>query len=178
VSRHAFWFVVGCGVVLVLLGASAAIIGAMLRSYQIWLERIGGLLLIVFGLALAGVPIPLVSRAYHLGVTSGEARWWRSGMIGLAFGLSWSACAGPVLGAIFTLTAVQSQGIAQGAMFMLAFALGQGLPFLLVAAFIDQIGPILRRLRRYTVYISYAGAVVTILMGIVLLTGQFNQGVE
>ena len=96
----------------------------------------------------------------------------------MAFGLSWSACAGPVLGAMFALTAVQSTGIANGMASMLVFALGQGLPFLLLAAFADRLGPILRRLRRYTAFVSYVGALVIILMGIVLLSGQFNQGFE
>jgi cytochrome c-type biogenesis protein len=179
VIKHAFWFVLGCGVVLVFLGAAAAMIGAALRSYQVWFERVGGLLLIVFGLALTGrVPIPFLSRDYHVRMASGAPVWWRSGLVGLAFGLSWSACAGPVLGAMLAVTAVRSRDVTQGMTSMLVFAFGQGLPFLLLAAFIDGLGPVLRRIRPYTVAVSYVGAVVIILMGLVLLSGQFNQGFE
>ena len=179
ISRHAFWFVCGSGIVLIGLGVAAAAVGAALNTYQIWVERVGGVLLVLFGLALIGwLPIPFLSTDHRIDVKAGSSRWWRSGLIGMAFGLSWSACAGPVLGAMFTLTAVQSARVVQGVTAMLAFALGQGLIFLGSAIFVDPLSPVLRRVRRVTAFTSYVGATVVIGMGVLLISGQFNEGFE
>jgi cytochrome c-type biogenesis protein len=179
VSQHALWFVGGCAIVFILLGAGAAMLGMALNSYQIWLERIGGALLIVFALVATGwVTMPFLSQSRLIHVSSGPSTWWRSTLIGMAFGLSWSACTGPVLAGIVTLTVVQSQRIAQGVASMLAFAVGQGLPIVLLAVFVDRLGPILRRLRRFTAFVVQIGAALLIAIGLVLISGQFNQGFE
>ena len=170
VSRHALWFVLGFTLLLMLLGAVAAVFGRALSTYQQGLERIGGLLLLVLGIALTGlVPIPWLSRDHRLQVKPGPSAWWRSGLIGFTFGASWSACAGPILGTILVLTAVRSLLLVQGVLVMLVFALGLGVPFLLVGLLVDRIGPFLRRIRRYTVVLTYLAAALLILIGIVLL---------
>ncbi len=174
VSQHALWFVMGCALLLTLLGAAAALAGHALSTYQQVLERIGGLLLILFGIALTGlIPFPWLSRDHRIQMKPGRSVWWRSGLVGIAFGASWSACAGPLLGAILVLTAVRSQ-LLQGALVMLVFAVGQGVPFLLVGLLVDRAGTFLRRIRRSTVLLSSIGGAILILMGIFLLTGLFS----
>lgn len=174
VSQHALWFVLGCALLLTLLGAAAALVGHALSTYQQVLERIGGLLLILFGIALTGlIPIPWLSRDHRIQMKPGRSVWWRSGLVGIAFGASWSACAGPLLGAILVLTAVRSP-LLQGALVMLVFAVGQGVPFLLVGLLVDRAGTFLRRIRRSTVLLSSIGGAILILMGIFLLTGLFS----
>lgn len=174
VSQHALWFVLGCALLLTLLGAAAALVGHALSTYQQVLERIGGLLLILFGIALTGlIPVPWLSRDHRIQMKPGRSVWWRSGLVGIAFGASWSACAGPLLGAILVLTAVRSQ-LLQGALVMLVFAVGQGVPFLLVGLLVDRAGTFLRRIHRSTVLLSSIGGAILILMGIFLLTGLFS----
>ena len=74
VSWHALWFVVGCTLVLMLLGAAAAALGRALSTYQQLLERIGGILLILFGVALTGlVPIAWLSWDHHIQVKPGRS---------------------------------------------------------------------------------------------------------
>ncbi len=176
VSLHALWFVLGFALLLMLLGAIAALFGSVFRTYQQGLERIGGLLLILFGIALTGlVPLPWLSRDHRMQVKPGRSAWWRSGLIGLTFGASWSACAGPILGAILVLTAVKSLLLLQGVILMLAFALGLGAPFLLVGLLVDRVGTFLRRIRRYTALLSYIGGAILILVGISLLLGLFSN---
>src|SRR5262249_41081111 len=120
VSRHALWFVAGCGGIFILLCAAAAGLGGARGAYQQGVERVGGLLLIVFGLALTGlVPLPWLSGAYRVQVKPGQSAWWRSGLIGMTFGASWSACTSPILGAILVLTAVGSLQVVQGIFVML-----------------------------------------------------------
>jgi cytochrome c-type biogenesis protein len=175
VSLHALWFVLGCALLLTLLGVIAASFASLFHTYQLVLERISGLLLILFGIALTGlVPLPWLSRDHRLQVKSGQSTWWRSGLIGLTFGASWSACASPLLGAILVLTAVGLRPL-QGALVMLVFAMGQGVPFLLVGILVDHASTFLRRIRRYTVLFSYVAGAILILIGISLLLNLFSN---
>ena len=166
----------GFSPVFMLLGAIAALLGSTLSVYQQVLERIGGLLLIAFGIALTGwVPIPWLSWDHRVQVKSGHSVWWRSGLVGMTFGASWSACTSPILGAILVLTAVRSLVLVQGVVVMLAFALGQGVPFLLVGVLVDRAGPLLRRTRRYTHLFSVIGGITLIVIGVFLITGLFSD---
>jgi cytochrome c-type biogenesis protein len=175
VSLHALWFVTGFALLFTLLGAVTASLGLALSAYQVLLERMGGVLLILFGIVLTGwIPLPWLSQSYHLQVKPGGSVWWRSGLIGIAFGASWSACTGPILGAILILTAGSARSIVQGAIVMLTFALGLGVPFLLVGLLVDRISPVLRRIRRATALLTTIGGVILILLGIFLLTGLFS----
>ncbi len=175
VSQHALWFVLGFALLFTLLGAAAALLGSALYPYQQVLARIAGLLLVLFGIALTGlVPIPWVSRDHRVQVQPGRSAWWRSGLIGMAFGAGWSACTGPILGSILVLTAVRST-LLQGVIFLLAYALGLGVPFLLVGILVDRAGTLMRRIRRYTGPLSFIGGVILILMGMLILTGRLDQ---
>jgi cytochrome c-type biogenesis protein len=175
VSWQALWFVLGCILSLMVLGATAALLGRALSAYQQVLERLGGLMLILLGIALTGlVPIPWVSGEHRVHFKPGPPIWWRSGLIGMTFGAGWSACAGPILGAILVLTAVRSVALLQGMLVMLLFALGQGVPFLLVGLLVDRASPFLRRIRRATALLTGIGGVILILMGFFLLTGLLN----
>jgi cytochrome c-type biogenesis protein len=93
----------------------------------------------------------------------------------MTFGAGWSACAGPILGAILVLTAVKSALLLQGMIVMLIFALGQGVPFLLVGLLVDRASPFLRRIRRSAALLTGIGGVFLILIGISLLTGLFSN---
>ncbi len=175
VSLHALCFVLGFTLLFTLLGAAAALVGLALHTYQQWLARIAGLLLILFGIALTGlVPIPWLSRDHRVQVQPGRSAWWRSGLIGMAFGAGWSACSGPLLGAVLVLITVRSQ-LLQGVIFLLAYALGLGVPFLLVGLLLDRASRLLRPIRRYTGLLSFLGGVILIVMGMLLLTGRLDQ---
>jgi cytochrome c-type biogenesis protein len=175
VSLHALWFVAGSTLFLVLLGAAAALLGSALGAYQQVLEHVGGLLLIIFGVALTGLlPLPWLSGDHRIQVKPGQSTWWRSGLVGMSFGAGWSACASPILSALLVLTAVRSLLVMQGALIMLTFALGLSVPFLLVGVLVDRVGPVLLRIRRYTHVFSIIGGVTLILIGFFLLTGLFS----
>src|SRR5215471_5882706 len=175
VSAHALCFVLGFALIFVLLGAVAALAGLALRAFQQVLARLAGLLLVLFGIALTGlVPVPFLSREHRIQVQPGASAWWRSGLIGVAFGAGWSACTGPILGSILVLTAA-SATLVQGVIFLLAYALGLGVPFVLIGLLVDRTGTLMRRIRRYTGLLSFIGGVVLILMGMLILTGRLDQ---
>jgi cytochrome c-type biogenesis protein len=175
VSLHALCFVLGFALLFTLLGAAASLVGLALHSSQQWLARIAGLLLILFGIALTGlVPIPWLSRDHRVQVQPGRSVWWRSVLIGMAFGAGWSACSGPILGAILVLTAVRST-VLQGVIFLLVYALGLGVPFVLVGILVDRANMLMRPIRRYAGPLSFIGGVILILMGMLLLMGRLDQ---
>jgi len=175
VSRHALWFVLGSVVFVTLLGVLAAVLGAALATYQQVLERVGGLLLILFGIALTGwVPLPGLSGDYRVRMKPGRSVWWRSGLIGLMFGAGWSACSTPILAAILVLTAARSLTPLQAVLLMLAFGLGQGVPFLAAGILVDRAGQFLRRIGRVTSVLTVIGGVTLILIGFFLVTGLFS----
>ena len=175
VSLHALCFVLGFALLFTLLGAAVALFGSALRTEEQILARIAGLLLILFGIALTGlVPIPWLSRDHRVQVKQGASAWWRSGLIGMVFGAGWSACTGPILGAILVLTAA-SATLLQGVIFLLAYALGLGVPFVLVGLLVDRVGILMRRLHRYTGPLSFIGGAILILMGMLVLTGRLDQ---
>lgn len=175
VSLHALWFVLGFTLLFTLLGAATALVGSTLSAYQLVLERIGGVLLILFGIALTGlVPIPWLSRDHRVQVQPGRSVWWRSVLIGMAFGAGWSACSGPILGAILVLTAVRST-VLQGVIFLLVYALGLGVLFVLVGILVDRANMLMRPIRRYAGPLSFIGGVILILMGMLLLMGRLDQ---
>src|SRR2546421_551768 len=98
VSVHALCSVLGFVLVFALLGAAVSLAGLALRTYQQVLARLAGLLLVLFGIALTGlVPVPFLSGEHRIQVQPGTSAWWRSGLIGVAFGAGWSACTGPIL---------------------------------------------------------------------------------
>jgi cytochrome c-type biogenesis protein len=175
VSLHALCFVMGFALLFTLLGAAAALVGLALHTYQQWLARIAGLLLILFGIVLTGlVPIPWLSRDHRVQVKPGGSAWWRSGLIGMAFGAGWSACTGPILGAVLVLITIRST-LLSGVIFLLAYALGLGLPFVLVGILVDRAGRLMRPLRRYTGPLSFIAGAILIFMGMLLLTGRLDQ---
>lgn len=175
VTWHALWFVLGSALVLMGLGALAALVGSALNTYQLALERASGALLILFGIALSGLlPLPWLTSTHRIQLQPDRPIWWRSGLVGLTFGASWSACAGPILGTILVVTVVKAVGILQGVLLMLVFAAGQGIPFLLVALVVDRASTFLRRLRRSTAFLSYLASAILIFVGISLLFGLFS----
>lgn len=175
VSRHALWFVLGTVAFVTALGVIAAILGAAFATYQQVLERVGGLLLMLFGIALTGpVPLPWFSGDHRVRLKPGRSVWWRSGLIGLTFGAGWSVCTTPILGAILVLTAANTLLPLQAVILMLVFGLGQGVPFLLAGVLVDRAGPLLRRIHRVTSILTVIGGVTLILLGFFLLTGMFS----
>lgn len=174
--RHALWFVVGFVLLFTLLGAGAALLGNALSTYQQVLERIGGLMLIVLGVAFSGLlAIPWLSGEHRIDVKPGRSAWWRTGLIGVTFGASWSACSGPILGTILVLTGVSSLVLLQGMSIMLAFGLGLGVPFLLVGLMVERSNRFFRRIRRVTPLLSYLGSATMILIGVSLVLGLFSE---
>ena len=105
---HALCFVAGFSLVFILLGASATALGRALNYYQVWLQRVGGMLIIAFGLVCLGVfKVEALTRERRVHLEHKPVGYLGSVLVGMAFGAGWTPCIGPVLGAILGLAATQ-----------------------------------------------------------------------
>ena len=125
---HALLFVLGFSLVFILLGASATALGRALNYYQVWLQRIGGGLIILFGLVCLGViKADFLSRERRVEVEQKPVGYLGSALVGMAFGAGWTPCIGPVLGAILGLAAT-SQDLSRGVLLLASYSAGLAVP--------------------------------------------------
>lgn len=171
---HGVWFVAGFSLVFVLLGAAASAVGGLLREYQVWLGRVGGVLMILFGVYLLGVLRPaFLMREWRIQLARKPLGLFGSGVVGFTFGAAWTPCIGPILGGILTLAATQA-GLATGMMLLAVYALGLALPFLLTALALDRFLVWFQRFRPYIVWVDRIAGGMLIVLGILLVTDSFT----
>ena len=109
---HSLLFILGFTIIFMLLGAGATTIGLVVKQQRVWLARVGGLLIIVFGLYLVGVlNINAFMRERRVHLADKPMGYLGTVLVGIAFGAGWSPCIGPILGAILTYTASEASGI-------------------------------------------------------------------
>lgn len=162
-------FILGFSVIFTALGASASSIGAFVIGNRLLLTRIGGVLVIVFGLAMLGVlKIPGLARERRLQVTRRPGGVLGAFPIGMAFGFAWTPCVGPVLGAILTLAAITQRAV-DGALLLFAYSLGLGIPFLGAAVLLTTTFDAFGSLSRYARVVETASGVFLVVVGGALL---------
>ncbi len=171
---HAAAFVVGFSAVFTLLWVAIALVGALAGELVYRLQQVGGVLLVVLGMHMLGlIRIGLLDRRLALRLEGGTSGLPRSLLIGSAFGVGMTPCVGPYLGAILTM--LLGLEIASGAVLLLAYALGLGVPFLLIALGIGSVTGAMRALSRNVRTINVIGGTVVIAMGLLLVSGQFTR---
>lgn len=171
---HGLWFVGGFTLVFVLLGAAASAVGNLLRDYQVWLGRVGGALLILFGLYLLGILRPaFLMRERRVQLARKPLGYFGSGVVGFTFGAAWTPCIGPILGGILTLAATQT-GLAQGMALLTVYALGLAVPFLVTAVALERFLIWFQRFRPYIVWVDRVAGGMLIVLGILLITDRFT----
>ena len=171
---HGLWFVAGFSLVFVLLGAAASAVGSLLREHQLWLGRVGGILVILFGLYLIGALRPaFLMRERRIQLSHKPLGYFGSAIVGITFGAAWTPCIGPILGAIFTLAATQA-GLGAGMALLGVYALGLAIPFLVTALALDRFLGWFQRFRPYLVWVDRTAGALLILLGILLVTDRFT----
>ena len=171
---HGLWFVAGFSLVFVLLGAAASAVGHLLRDYQVWLGRVGGVLLILFGIYLLGILRPaFLMRERRIELARKPLGYFGSGVVGFTFGAAWTPCIGPILGGILTLAATEA-GLGRGVALLAVYALGLALPFLLTALLLERFLVWFQRFRPYIVWVDRIAGAMLIVLGILLVTDSFT----
>ena len=171
---HALAFVLGFTAVFTLLWIGVALVGSFAGEMVSWLQKIGGLLLVVLGLQMLGlIRIPFLARELDLRLEGSTTGLPRSFLIGLAFGVGFTPCVGPYLGAILTL--LLNEDLGSGAVLLVAYALGLGAPFLLLASGLGGARRVARWLASHIRVVNLVGGTLVIAMGLVLASGQFAR---
>lgn len=164
-------FVAGFTLVFVLLGVLAGSVGGVLKDWQDPLTRVLGVVVVVMGLAFMGlVPFLQQDRRVHL---SPRAGLWGAPLLGLVFGLGWTPCIGPTLVAITALS-LDGGSPARGAVLSVAFCLGLGLPFVLIALGTARSARALALLRRHRLAVMRAGGGLLVVLGLALVSGLWG----
>jgi len=168
-------FVLGFGSVFVLLGASATALGHVLARFRYEANVVAGIVVIVFGLLLIGVFRRILwwQRDLRPQLRLPGGRPGSAFALGVAFGLGWTPCVGPILGAILTFSAMQPS-VGAGIALLTAYAAGLGVPFLLSAAFVQQAFERLRILRRAGRPLQVAAGLVMVLLGVAMVTDTLS----
>lgn len=169
------FFVAGFGAVFVALGASATALGRLFLQYRYEANIVAGILVILFGLGMIGMMrrVHWFQRDFRLHPRLAGGHPATAFVLGAAFGFGWTPCIGPVLGAILTVSAVESS-FQQSIRLLAAYALGLGLPFVVSAIFLRQLLGRLKFLRRAGQPLQIAAGVVMVLFGIAMVTGRLS----
>jgi cytochrome c-type biogenesis protein len=172
---HALLFVAGFSLIFVLLGASATALGRALNYYQVWLQRLGGVLVIAFGLVSLGAVAPgLLTRERRVQLERKPVGYLGSALVGMAFAAGWTPCIGPVLGGILGLAASASD-ISRGMLLLGFYSAGLAVPFLLAAVALESFLEWFQRFRRFLPWVMRVSGILLIVVGVLMVTGEFTR---
>jgi len=172
---NTLFFIAGFTVVFVTLGAFFGVITSVLPISQLLLQRIGGILLILFGLFtlnLIKIPALEIGRGLAVSKVATSFKSLRSFLTGAAFGIAWTPCVGFILAGILTLAAVSGSAL-QAASLLFVYSIGLTLPFLAVGLFTRRSAKFFSTHGRFLQYTSYVSGAVLIILGILIFTGDF-----
>ena len=171
---HALLFVAGFTIIFMLLGAGATTLGFVVKQQRVWLARIGGALIIVFGLYLLGVlNIGFLARERRFHLADKPMGYLGTMLVGIAFGAGWSPCIGPILGAILTYTASEAD-LQRGMLLLFAYSMGLAVPFLAAAFAVEWFLKMFSRFKGYLGYVQKVAGVLLIAVGLLMVTNYFT----
>lgn len=170
----ALFFVLGLSTVFMLLGLAASAFGAFFLGNTAWFNSAAAVTIMVFGAHFLGIyRISMLDRDLRLDTGAQGGTVFGAYILGLAFAFGWTPCIGPQLGAILTLAA-QEGDAARGMILLAAYALGLGIPFLMVAAFFARLAPAVDFLKRHGARIERIMGLLLWTIGLLMLTGGFS----
>jgi cytochrome c-type biogenesis protein len=175
VLAPAVMFVVGFSAVFVALGASASILGQFLSEYRSILEKVAGVAVIAFGVLMLGViRVPWLYGEARVGMEKSRSFGRGAAVVmGMAFAFGWTPCVGPILGAILAL-ASSAGSVAQGALLLLVYSAGLGVPFIAVALLFGRMTPLLRRMQKHSLAINRVAGGLLIVVGVLIVSGRLG----
>jgi len=171
---HALLFVLGFSLIFIALGATASVLGRVLFVARAWIARIGGALIIVFGLYLLGAfNVRLLSQDKRVYLADKPLGYLGTVLVGLAFGAGWTPCIGPILGSILIYSS-STADLHRGLLLLTAYSAGLAIPFIVAALAIDRFLAAFARYRGAMKWVNRVGGVVLIVAGLLLVTSYFT----
>ena len=174
VMLSALVFVLGFSTVFVALGASASLIGGLIRAWSAQLSIVAGIAIILMGLHFLGLTrIGFLMREGRLPIPK-PVGLWGAYVMGLAFAFGWTPCIGPILAAILSVAASETT-VTKGAGLLAVYSAGLGIPFLIAAFMVEQFSAVLARMKKHLATVERVMGVLMILVGIGFLTGAVTD---
>ncbi|MGB2962621.1 MAG: cytochrome c biogenesis protein CcdA [Anaerolineales bacterium] len=176
VFSHGLAFVIGFSLVFILLGIATSALGSLLSGARIWLEKIGGIVVVIFGLHMTGIwRIPFLQYDTRKQSQPENNRGYLSSLLmGVFFSAGWSPCVGPVLGAILTLS-LSGGSVFTGGSLLAAYSAGLSIPFLIAALGVGWVTKALRKFGKAMHYLEITMGAILIIIGNLLFWGLFEK---
>ena len=169
----AIFFVMGLSTIFLLLGMAFSAAGRMMLQYQDWMLIGAGGFIMVLGAHFVGVfRIGFLDRELRVDAGDRGGSAFGAYLLGLAFAFGWTPCLGPILGAILSLAASEGD-VSRGTVLLAVYALGLGIPFLLVAAFFPRLKGVMAWMKRHMARIERTSGLLLWTVGLMMITGQF-----
>jgi cytochrome c-type biogenesis protein len=171
---HGSLFVLGFSLIFLALGATASVLGRVLLTQRDWLTRIGGILIIVFGLYLLGfLNFGPLARERRVHLATKPVGYLGTVLVGIAFGAGWTPCIGPILGSILIYTS-SSADLPRGLALLTAYSAGLAIPFLLSAVAVERFFSVFQRLKRQMIWFSRATGALMVAIGVLMVTNYLT----
>lgn len=171
---HSIAFGAGFTSIFVLFGASATFIGQILLNYQEVIRKIGGILIILFGLYLLRIlKLNFLSSEMKIHVKNRPVGYLRSFVVGMVFATGWTPCIGPILGSIL-IFASTTGSVAKGMGLLATYSLGLGLPFFISSIALNEFLSSFKIISRYMMWITILSGAFLIVIGVMLFTDSFT----
>jgi len=171
---HALLFVLGFSLIFIALGATASVLGRVLFVARVWIARVGGALIILFGLYLLGAfNFRMLAQDRRFYLADKPIGYLGTVLVGLAFGAGWTPCIGPILGSILIYTS-STADLHRGLLLLTAYSAGLAVPFLIAALAIDRFLAAFARWRGAMKWVNRVGGVLLIIVGLLLITNYFT----
>ena len=168
-------FIAGFSTVFIAFGASASFLGQILITYQDYIRRIGGALIVIFGLYLLGIlNLNFLKMEHRYQFRSRPAGYLGSFLVGVAFAAGWTPCVGPVLGSIL-LYASTTDSLLNGVVLLTCYSLGLGLPLFLTALGVDRFLAYFKEVRAYLWGVSTVSGVLLIAVGVMIYANSLTM---
>ncbi len=172
--KNAFGFVLGFSLVFVALGALAGTLGSFLTRYQTWVNIIGGLIVVLFGLNYMGVLHVNLFRGAGRSVNGSNMGFWQALVFGIIFSVGWTPCVGAFLGSALMLASQQGH-VLEGMGMLLCYSLGLGIPFLMSAVLIDKLKSAFNWIKAHYDVVNKICGGALVLVGILMATGTLGR---
>lgn len=175
ICSYSILFIIGFTVVFVSLGATATAFGDLMFSNLLILKRVAGVMIIIFGLHVAGlfrIKFLDYERRFHL--QNKRVGFLNAFVLGLAFSFGWVPCIGPILAAILTYAATQ-ETVREGILLLTVYSLGLGIPFLLTAMGIERSLEFFKKIKKHYRIIELVSGALLLIMGILILTDNLER---
>ncbi len=171
---HALLFVLGFSLIFLALGASATLLGRLLVVYRVWISRVGGLLVLAFGLYLLGLfKLDAFARERRIHITDKPLGYLGTVLVGIAFGAGWTPCIGPILGSILTYAATQGE-VSRGVQLLGAYSLGLAIPFILAAVAIERFFVAFDAIKRHLVWVTRVSGALLVVVALLMITDYMS----